>query len=130
MRLPNEPVFLRVQRHSGRFWKTDEMLHVLAMYFGFTCKNYPCTWQYRALIAIHRDQHSVSMYRRGYGRDWHAEIRPDLVEYTQRGKLPLAGLTRAAALIRQAELVAWALAQHPHALQTIHHSVVLPEAAE
>lgn len=130
MRLPSEPVYLRVQRHSGRFWNTNEMLHALAMYFGFTCESYPSTWQYRALVAIHRDQHSVSVYRRGYGPDWRAEIRPDLLEYTQSGRLPLAGLVRAAALIRQAELVAWALAPHSHTLRTAHRSAALSEAAE
>ncbi len=130
MKLPSDPVYLSVQRHSGRFWNTNEMLHVLAMYFGFTCESYPSTWQYRALVAIHRDQHSVSVYRRGYGPDWHAEIRPDLLEYMQNGRLPLAGLVRAAALIRQAELVTWALALRQHAARPTHRSVVLHEAAK
>jgi hypothetical protein len=109
MELPPEPPLLKKQRYVSRFWDTADMLEALSIYYGCTCAQYPYTWKYRTLIAVHREQYTDRFTRKGYGKDWKEDVKPDVVQYTEAGRLPLTALKRGAEFIRQADQTVWAL---------------------
>jgi hypothetical protein len=128
MRLPAHPKYLPKQRHVGRFWDTNEMMEILSIYHGSTAQNYPHTWSYRTLIAVHRAQQISNALRKGYGPDWKClskekdrngaptgrwiqekglSIKAEVLEYSHRGRLPLGALQLAAAQLREVEFKLW-----------------------
>ena len=108
MRIAKEvPLLLPKQKCGDRYWNTADMLDVLSVYYGISQILYRGTWRYRALIAVHRHQYSVNMYGKGYGKDWKAEIKKDILEYTKNGRLPMVALKFESAQIREADLQMW-----------------------
>ncbi len=125
MRMPALPTLRPLQRYAGRFWNTTQMMELLSIYYGAPAGAYPRTWQYRTLIAIHREKNSQSAYRKGYGPDWKSlvkverdgktwwvpdkgfAIKDDVTEYGMQGKVPLTALQTAAAHIRKVEYAVW-----------------------
>ena len=128
MELPPEPLFLEKQRYVSRFWDTADMLEALSIYYGSTWAQYPRTWKYRTLIAVHREQYSDRFSRKGYGPDWREDVKPDVIEYTKAGKLPLTALRRGAEFIRQADQIAWTLSRAKR--NEGDEAIVRPLAAE
>lgn len=129
MKLPPLPRLRPKQRHGRRFWRTDDMMELLSLYHGSTKEAYPRSWQYRTLIAVHREQHSASPYGKGYPYDWKCikkekdingewtgrwlpdsgvAIKREVLEYTVSGRLPLSALQLAAEGIRMMERRIWA----------------------
>lgn len=123
MKIPKAPKLLEKQRTSGRFFETSEMMDILSVYYGCRNQLYARTWQYRTLIAVHREQGAKSTLRKAYGADWKGLrkyvdingnarwteegcicIKRDVIEYTQSGKLPLIALQRGAEFIRTEEM--------------------------
>ena len=114
MRLPPPPVMLKKQRFDRRFWRTDAMLEVLSVHYGALPEQFSRTWQYRTIIMVHRQQHTHHAYRKRYGSDWKPEIKPDVVEYTRRGRLPLDSLRLAADALRAVEREVWIKTRAAH----------------
>ncbi len=46
------------------------------------------TWRIRVIIAAHRACNSEKMTGLGYGPDWHAYIKQDVINFLRTGKLP------------------------------------------
>lgn len=130
MRMPLAPRYCVQQRYLNRFWRTEDMLEILSIYYGIAAEAYPRTWHYRTLIAVHRAQHSTNAYGKGYGPDWKCikkekdsdgewtgrwlqdngiAIKHEVLEYAKKGRLPLSALEFAAKHIREAELRAWVI---------------------
>jgi hypothetical protein len=109
MQFPANINFAPFHWHAGRFWNTGEMVDVLSIHYGATPARYKKSWLFRTLIAIYREQYLQRAYGKGYGKDWQEHIKPDLLEYTKEGRMPLVALRRAADFIRQADMLAWAL---------------------
>lgn len=107
LRFPPVPVHKTKQRYANRFWGTDTVVELLALHYGCNAKANPKSWQYRMLIAVHRDVHSTSAYRLGYGPDWKGEIKPDLLEYGKQGRLPGPALAFATPHVRDMERQAY-----------------------
>ena len=108
MFLPPAPKLLPRQRFAGRFWDRTDLMEVLAVYHGCTAAAYPYSWQYRTLIAAHRAIYNTIPYRKGWGPDWKADIKKDLVAYLRTGTLPVLTMPYAAGRLREAELLLWA----------------------
>lgn len=128
MALPPPPYLRPKQRHGRRFWRTDDMMELLSLYWGSTKEAYPKSWQYRTLIAVHREQQTHNAYRRGYGPDWKASIKREVLEYTTSGRLPLDALRLAAKGIRMMERRMWATSVAER--RVLQKPVYILEAAE
>jgi hypothetical protein len=107
MQFAPKPHHLLLQRYAHRFWNTANMMEILSIHHGNPQSLYPRTWQWRTLIAVHRQQNTASAYRKGYGPDWKGEIKGDLLEYAKSGKLPFQALELGAQWLREAERKVW-----------------------
>lgn len=108
MFFPPAPTLVPQQRFAGRFWDMTDLMEVLGVYHGSTAVVYPYTWQYRTLIAVHRAIYNTLPYRKGWGKDWKADIKKDMVAYLKTGTLPVLAMPYAAERVREAEFLRWA----------------------
>lgn len=124
MDTPSAPRMRPKQRYAGRFWDTESLMEIMSIYHGTSGGQYNRTRHYRTLISIHREQNNTHAYRKGYGPDWKAEIKPDLLEYMEQGRLPFTTLKFAAEFVRQAELKAWV---ESHIVEEGEHALLAAE---
>ncbi len=130
MRLPPEPKFLAKQRYDKRNWSTSDMIEIRSIYWGVVPEQYPQTWQYRTIILAHRFQHLHHAYRKRYGSDWKPEIKPDVFEYTLKGRLPLDSLKLAAEALRAVEQAIWVKTRVEHLVKKRPQKILRLIAAE
>ncbi|MDE1924797.1 MAG: hypothetical protein KGH79_01275 [Patescibacteria group bacterium] len=127
MRIPSSPKFLPKQVYARRRFSTADMMEILSIYHGAVAEMYPRTWQYRTLIIIHRDQNSTNgnSNSKGYSPDWKSlkkkkvdgkerwmqdggyAIKHDVIEYAQKGRLPLRVLQLAASELCRVQMALW-----------------------
>lgn len=111
MKWPRKPRFLATQHWNGRRYDTGDMLDVLTTYHGIGMRRKirVQSWHWRLLIRLHREENErhAGAGRKGYGKDWRENIKPAVIDYEMRGRLPYHALEFAAKQILTAEMDLW-----------------------